>query len=310
MTASRLVVVAGPTGTGKSDLALDLAEGLGGEIVNADSMQLYRGMDIGTAKTPPDERRGIPHHQLDVLDVTEPASVAAYQRHARAAVEDVLARGRTPLLVGGSGLYVQAVVDDLEFPPTDLAVRGRWERRLAEVGPAELHRLLADRDPVAAAAIEPGNGRRVVRALEVVELTGRPFSASLPRPGVPRYDAVLLLLDRDAAELDARLTARVGAMVARGLLAEVAALDRLGLRRGVTASRALGYQQLLPVLDGRRTLTDAAADTVAATRRFARRQRSWFRRDRRWLRLDAAAPDLAATARAAVRAAPAAASGR
>lgn len=302
MSPQRLVVIAGPTGTGKSDLALALAERLGGEVVNADSMQLYRGMDIGTAKLPVTGRRGIPHHLLDVLDVTETASVAAYQRDARAAVEQILARGRTPLLVGGSGLYVQAVIDEIDFPGTDPAIRARLQRELAERGAAALRARLAERDPAAAAAIEPRNGRRIVRALEVIELTGRPFTATLPTPGAPRYDAVLLCLDRDTAELDRALADRVDRMMAGGFLAEVAALERVGLRRGLTASRALGYRQLLAVLDGARELDAAVADTVTATRRFVRRQRSWFGRDDRMVRLDAADPDLPNGALAAVHA--------
>ncbi len=302
MAPQRLVVVAGPTGTGKSELALSLAERLGGEVVNADSMQLYRGMDIGTAKLPAAGRRGIPHHLLDVLEVTETASVAAYQRDARTAVEQVLARGRTALLVGGSGLYVQAVIDKIDFPGTDPAIRDRLQSELSERGVAALRSRLIDRDPAAAAAIEPNDGRRIVRALEVIELTGRPFTASLPRPGAPRYDAVLLCLDRDAAELDRALADRVDRMMAGGFLAEVAALERVGLRRGLTASRALGYRQLLAVLDGARELDVAVADTVAATRRFVRRQRSWFGRDDRIVRLDAAEPDLIDRALAAAHA--------
>ncbi|MGX7826839.1 tRNA (adenosine(37)-N6)-dimethylallyltransferase MiaA [Actinokineospora sp. 24-640] len=286
------VAVVGPTATGKSDLGVALAERLGGEVVNADAMQLYRGMDIGTAKITPAERRGIPHHQLDVLDVRETASVAAYQRHARAAVEDIRGRGRTPILVGGSGLYVQAVLDDLEFPGTDPRLRGELETELAHVGAPTLHERLSRLDPVAAAAILPSNGRRLVRALEVIELTGRPFSATMPRPGPPRYGAVLLGLDRDAATLDARVDARVEHMFAGGLVEEVRALEARGLREGRTAARALGYQQVLTAIDGDSDLAAAAAETARATRRFVRRQRSWFRRDARVTWLDAARPDL------------------
>lgn len=293
----RLVCVVGPTATGKSDLSLDLAEALDGEVVNADAMQLYRGMDIGTAKLPVAERRGIPHHQLDVLDVTEAASVAAYQRHARETIEDLLARGRTPVLVGGSGLYVQAVVDELEFPGTDPEIRGRWERELAAVGAPALHRRLAEVDPAAAANVLPGNGRRIVRALEVVELTGRPFRATLPGQRVPRYDAVLIGVDRETAELDERVERRVALMLEQGLVEETRALLERGLREGRTASRALGYQQVVAALDGTCSLAEAAADTVRATRRFVRRQRSWFRRDPRVHWLDGADPDLSARAR-------------
>lgn len=303
MTGHRLVVVAGPTATGKSDLALHLAERLDGEIVNADSMQLYRGMDIGTAKLAPADRRGIPHHLLDVLDVTRTATVAAYQRDARAAVQQILARGRTPLLVGGSGLYIRAVVDAIEFPATDPAVRARLEDELAAVGTAALAERLARADPAAATAIGPANGRKIVRALEVIELTGRPFSATMPRYDAPAYDAVQLLLDRETAELDQRLEQRVHRMVDEGLLDEVRRLDGQGLRQGVTASRALGYAQFLRVLDGAASVPEAVAATAQATRRFVRRQRSWFRRDPRRIDLDAGRPDLLDRALEAVAAA-------
>jgi len=298
---TRLVCVVGPTATGKSDLALDLAEALEGEVVNADAMQLYRGMDIGTAKLPVAERRGVPHHQLDVLAVTEAASVAAYQRHARGTVEALLAAGRTPVLVGGSGLYVQAVVDELEFPGTDPAIRGRWESELAAVGAPALHRRLAEVDPAAAEHVLPSNGRRIVRALEVIELTGRPFRATLPGQRTPRYDAVLIGVDRDTAELDDRVASRVDIMMSAGLVDETRALLAEGLREGRTASRALGYQQVVAALDGSGDFAAAAAETVRATRRFVRRQRSWFRRDPRIHWLDGADPELSARARTLVR---------
>jgi len=288
--------VVGPTGTGKSDLGVELAQRLGGEVVNADAMQLYRGMDVGTAKLTEADRQGVPHHLLDVLEITETASVAAYQRHARRIVEDLLAAGRTPVVVGGSGLYVSALLDDLDFPGTEPAIRARLETELAALGAATLYARLAGLDPVAADAILPGNGRRIVRALEVIELTGRPFSASMPRPGPARYDTVLIGLDRDTAELDERIEQRVDTMFAHGLVAEVRALLPLGLRDGRTASRALGYQQVLAALDGDGDLAAAAAETVRATRRFVRRQRSWFRRDQRITWLDAARPDLLAAA--------------
>jgi len=291
-------VVAGPTGTGKSELAVDLAERLDGEIVNADSMQLYRGMDIGTAKLPPAERRGIAHHLLDVLDVVDTATVASYQRDARAAVHGILERGHTPVLVGGSGLYIQSVIDDIAFPATDPLIRARLEGDLQRMGSWRLFRTLLDRDPAAATAIGPANGRKIVRALEVIEITGRPFTATLPRWGRPRYGAVLLRLDRPNAELDQRLEDRVRAMVAAGFLDEVRALDAAGLRRGITASRALGYAQLLAVLDGQSDLAQAIARTTAATRRFVRRQRSWFRRDHRMVDLDASAATADLTERA------------
>ncbi|WP_406692181.1 tRNA (adenosine(37)-N6)-dimethylallyltransferase MiaA [Saccharopolyspora sp. ID03-671] len=287
------VAVVGPTATGKSDLAVALAERLDGEVINADAMQLYRGMDIGTAKLTSDERRGIPHHQLDVLDVTETASVAAYQRAARADVEDVLARGRTPILVGGSGLYVQAVVDDLTFPGTDPQVRQKYEDELARLGPVALHRRLAELDPAAATAILTSNGRRIVRALEVIEITGEPFSANLPTPGPARYGTVLIGLDRPAEDLDDRVDERVTRMFDAGLADEVRHLEEQGLRHGRTASRALGYQQVLAEFDGAGDMTAAAAETARLTRRFVRRQRSWFRRDDRIRWFDAADASLA-----------------
>ncbi|ACU35391.1 tRNA (adenosine(37)-N6)-dimethylallyltransferase MiaA [Actinosynnema mirum] len=286
------IAVVGPTATGKTDLAVELALRLGGEVVNADSMQLYRGMDIGTAKATAAERRGVPHHLLDVLDVTESASVAAYQRDGRAVLEALLAEGRTPVLVGGSGLYVQAVLDELEFPGTDAAVRARLEDELAVVGAGALHGRLTALDPVAAGAILPGNTRRVVRALEVIELTGRPFSATMPKPGPARYGAVLVGLDRAVEELDARVDLRVERMFERGLVDEVRALEAVGLRDGLTASRALGYQQVLAALDGDGDLAAAAEETARGTRRFVRRQRSWFRRDKRVAWFDAGSPGL------------------
>jgi tRNA dimethylallyltransferase len=286
----RVVAVVGPTATGKSALSLALAAALDGEVVNADSMQLYRGMDIGTAKLTGAERAGVPHHVLDIWEVTEPASVAAYQAVARAAIDGILARGRTPLLVGGSGLYVRAAVEEFEFPGTDPVLRARLEAELAECGPAPLYERLRARDPAAAARILPSNGRRIVRALEVVALTGT-FVAELPEPR-PVYDTVMLGVDLASAELDARVAARVDRMWERGFVDEVRALEARGLRTGRTAGRALGYQQILRQLAGECTEQAARAETVRATRRFVRRQRSWFRRDPRIGWLDAARPDL------------------
>ncbi len=297
----RPIALVGPTATGKSDLALALAARLDGvEVVNADAMQLYRGMDIGTAKLPVAARHGVPHHLLDVLEVTETATVAAYQRDARAAVDDVLDRGGTPVAVGGSGLYVQALVDDLRFPGTDPAVRARLEGELAEVGPAALHDRLARVDADAAAGILPSNGRRVVRALEVVEITGAPFAASLPRPGAPRRDTLLVGIDRDTPALDVRIEERVDGMLAAGLLDEVRGLAARGLARGETASRAVGYRELLEVLAGTEdgaepdpaALAEARRRIVVATRRLVRRQRSWFRRDPRVRWFDASSATL------------------
>lgn len=295
--AARPLAIIGPTGTGKSQLALDIAERLeppGAEIVNADAMQLYRGMDIGTAKLPVEERRGIPHHQLDVLDVTETATVARYQRAATADIEAIAAAGAAPVIVGGSMLYIQSLLDDWSFPATDPEVRARWERRLAEVGVGELHAELARRDPAAAASILPTDARRTVRALEVVELTGQPFAASAPRIGAPRWDTVIVGLDCDTTILDDRLAKRTDAMFDQGLVGEVTALLERGLRDGVTASRALGYAQVIAALDaggGPDRLREAREQTFVGTRRYVRRQRSWFRRDHRVHWLDAADRD-------------------
>jgi tRNA dimethylallyltransferase len=287
----RPLAIVGPTGTGKSRLALDVAERLGGEIVNADAMQFYRGMDIGTAKLPVAQRRGIPHHQLDVLDVTETATVARYQDAAAADIEVIAARGRVPVLVGGSMLYIQSLLDDWSFPTTDPVVRAKWEQRLAEVGVGSLHAELADRDPAAAASILPTDGRRIVRALEVVELTGQPFAASAPVIGTPRWDTAIVGLDCGKELLDDRLARRTETMFADGLVDEVVALFDRGLRDGVTASRALGYAQVLADLDAGGNGDAAREPTFIGTRRYVRRQRSWFRRDHRIQWLDASAPD-------------------
>lgn len=290
--APRLLVIAGPTGTGKSDLAIAVAQRVGGEVINADSMQTYRGMDIGTAKVTAAQRASVPHHLLDIWDVTETASVALYQRLARERIEALLAAGITPVLVGGSGLYIQAVIDEIDFPGTDPQVRERYLRRLVREGPQALHAELTRLDPAAAKAVLPSNGRRIVRALEVIEITGKPFTANLPTPGPARYDAAIVTVDRDPVELDQRLEQRVEVMMRSGFADEVRALLNAGLRDGVTARRALGYAQLIDAIDGRTSMEQAAADTVTATRRFVRRQRSWFRRDSRRHQLDGADPDL------------------
>ncbi|MFA1550024.1 tRNA (adenosine(37)-N6)-dimethylallyltransferase MiaA [Actinomadura chokoriensis] len=285
-----MIAVVGATAAGKSDLAVELALRLDGEAVNADSMQLYRGMDIGTAKLSAAEMRGVPHHLLDVWDVTRTASVAEYQRLSAEVVADVRGRGRLPVLVGGSGLYVRAALDRLEFPGTDPAVRARLEQELARVGPGALHERLRELDPAAADAILPSNGRRIVRALEAIEITGRPFSATLPEHRY-RYDSALQIgvsVPREA--LDERIAQRVERMWDAGLVDEVADLEKRGLRDGLTAGRALGYAQVLRFLAGEWTQEQAKEDTIRTTRRFARRQESWFRRDPRvrWLPYDAA----------------------
>ncbi|WAU84488.1 tRNA (adenosine(37)-N6)-dimethylallyltransferase MiaA [Streptomyces sp. Qhu-G9] len=289
--APRVIAVVGPTAAGKSDLGVHLAQRLGGEVVNADSMQLYRGMDIGTAKLTPEERGGIPHHLLDIWDVTVTASVAEYQRLARGRIDALLAEGRWPVLVGGSGLYVRGAVDNLEFPGTDPEVRARLEEELTLRGSGALHARLAVADPEAAHAILPSNGRRIVRALEVIEITGRPFTANLPGHDSV-YDTLQIGVDVARPELDERIARRVDRMWEGGLGEEVRALEAQGLREGRTASRALGYQQMLAALAGECTDDEARAETVRATKRFARRQDSWFRRDPRVHWLSGAAADL------------------
>ncbi|MFC0447183.1 tRNA (adenosine(37)-N6)-dimethylallyltransferase MiaA [Rhodococcus jostii] len=295
MTSPTPIAVVGPTATGKSDLALDLAERLGGEIVNIDAMQLYRGMDIGTAKLAPAERRGIPHHQLDVLDVTQTATVANYQQAAVRDVEAIAARGAVPVIVGGSMMYVQSLLDEWSFPATDASVRARWEAVLADEGVAAVHAELSRVDPDAAASILPTDGRRLVRALEVVEITGRPFAASAPRIGEPRWGTHIIGVDRDTAHLDDRIRLRTRLMFDRGLVDEVRGLIDVGLREGVTAPRAIGYAQVLAWLDGEYDLDEAQERTFIGTRRYVRRQRSWFRRDTRIHWVDGSDPDLADT---------------
>lgn len=298
----RVVTVVGPTAAGKSDVGVRLAQALDGEVVNADSMQLYRGMDVGTAKLTPHERHGVPHHLLDVWQVTKSAAVAEYQSMARNVITDIAARGRLPILVGGSGLYVRGAIDRLEFPGESPDIRARLTGELENEGAPALHRRLATLDPAAARAILPTNGRRIVRALEVIELTGRPFTATMP--GFDSiYDVVQIGIDRD--DLDERVELRVQHMMERGLVDEIRALLPLGLRDSPTAGKALGYAQLLPRIDDDGVvvgdLADAVAETVRATRRFARRQRSWFRRDPRITWLDGARADVTETAERVVR---------
>lgn len=287
-----VVAVVGATATGKSDLALHLAQALGGEVVNADAMQLYRGMDIGTNKVPPEQRRGIPHHVLDVLEVTDEATLADYQDRAETAILDIRSRGQVPVLTGGSGLYVRAALDHLEIPPADARVRARLEAESELAGGADVLRArLGEADPQAAAAIEPNNIRRVIRALEVIEITGRPFSATAPTKRYRRPSLVLGLRD-DWPTLTTRIDRRTRQMWASGLLDEVGALDAAGLRFGRTASKAIGYAQALAELDGRISREEAIAQTAQATRRYARRQESWLRPDHRVVWLDAADPGL------------------
>ncbi len=299
-----VVTINGPTASGKTAAAVAIAEhlgqhGIGAEVVNADSMLVYRGMDIGTAKPNLAERGGVPHHLIDIMEVTQTASVADFQTLARAAIADCRDRGVVPLLTGGSALYVHAIADDFRFPGTDPQIRARLEAELADLGPAELHRRLADLDPAAAAGILPGNGRRIVRALEVIELTGS-FTAGLPewRYALPDVIQYGLELPRDV--LDERIERRVEQMWADGLVAEVESLLPRGLREGRTASRAVGYRQVLAYLDGELSADQAKAATVVATRKFSRRQLSWFRRDPRisWL---PAEPGSAVTIASAVR---------
>ena len=293
-----VVAIVGATGTGKSDLAIELAQKLSEtgdrvEIVNADAMQLYLGMDIGTAKVPETERRGIPHHLLDVWEVTREASVADYQAMARAISQDIQSRGAIPLLVGGSGLYVSSVLYEFEFPGTDPEIRAHLEARLQKEGLAPLLEELAGKDPLAAAAIDPQNTRRVIRALEVIEVTGKPFGAGLDAEHRPwQTSTVVVGLHRERTDLVEILNQRVEAMWERGLADEVQDLIPLGIERGVTASRAIGYQQALEFLAGEMSKEEAIQSTQSLTRRYARRQVSWFRRDQNTLWLSSDEPGI------------------
>jgi tRNA dimethylallyltransferase len=299
-SAPPIVAVVGATASGKTSLSLDLAERLDGEIVNTDAMQVYRGMDVGTAKLPEPERRGIPHHLLDTLDVRDPATVAQFQAWAREAIADLRSRERAAVLVGGSALYTRAIIDRFEFPGTDAGVRATLENELAELGPHRLHDRLAGLDPQAAAKIIPENGRRTVRALEVIALTGRPYTASLPTLDYADPRTVQIGVDIDRPTLDARIEQRVDHMFEAGFVDEVDRLLKDGLADGRTASRAIGYAQVASYLRGELSLAEARERTTSATRRFARRQDSWFRKDPRivWVRFDD--PDRVAKALAAV----------
>ncbi len=277
---NRVLALVGPTAAGKSALAIEVCQAVGGEVVSIDSMAVYRGMDIGTAKPTSVERAGIPHHMIDVWPIDHAVTVAEFQQRAREVIADIGNRGRIAVLVGGSGLYVSAVLDDLQFPGTDPMIRARWEQALEQQGSTALHALLAERDPAAAIAIQPTNGRRIVRALEVIELTGEPFTASLPRDHAV-IDADRIGIDVPRTVMDERIEQRVDAMWRAGLVAEVRQLMARGLAQSRTASRALGYQQVIEYLAGRCTESEAKLATVEATKKFARRQVRWFRRDQR-----------------------------
>lgn len=281
MSAS-LIIICGPTATGKSELALDVASEFNGEIVNADSMQLYRGMDIGTAKLPVAERRAIPHHLLDILDVSEDASVAKYQEEARHVIDEILGRGKCAILVGGTGLYIKAVIDEMNFPETNPDIRKKLEDDAEEIGAAGLYLRLQSLDSEAAAAIEPANTRRIIRALEVIELTGQPYSANLPSDTSARYpDALHIGLAMERSSLAPRIEARVHTMWKLGLVGEVENLIAQGLLKANTAQRAIGYAQVISFLAGDISEDQAIEETIVATRQYVRRQETWFKRDQR-----------------------------
>jgi tRNA dimethylallyltransferase len=278
----KLIVICGATATGKSDLAVALAQEINAEIINADSMQLYKGMDIGTAKITVEERKGIPHHLMDLLDVTNDANVAWYQEHARAAITEIHARGKNVIVVGGTGLYIKAILDELNFPDTDPVVRAELELEFATKGIDPLFERLEKLDPAAALAIDKANSRRVIRALEVIKITGKPFTANLPREESSRYPHAQqfgLVMDRDA--LSERISNRVERMWEQGLVAEAEKLLVAGITQGVTAQRALGYAQVIAQIEGKVTEEEAKEETKRATRQYARRQETWFSRDER-----------------------------
>lgn len=279
---SRVIVICGATATGKSDIAIEIAREIDAEVINADSMQLYQGMDIGTAKLSVEERKGIPHHLLDVLDVSQDSTVAWYQEMARTAIAEIHSRGKDALIVGGTGLYIKAVLDDLNFPDTDPEVRAKLEAEAEEFGSASLFSRLEELDPAAALAIDRANTRRIIRALEVIEITGQPFTANLPREDSSRYpDALQFGLVMDREHLRERIDLRVDRMWNAGFVDEVDHLIAKGIRDGVTAQRALGYAQIIAMRDGTITEDEAKEETKRASRQYARRQETWFSRDAR-----------------------------
>ena len=277
---SRVIVICGATATGKSDIAIEVAQAIGAEIINADSMQLYRGMDIGTAKLSLDERAGIAHHLLDVLDVNQDSTVAWYQDQARTLISEIHNRGKDAVIVGGTGLYIKAILDDLNFPDTDPEVRAKLEAQSLEFGSASLFERLKELDPAAALAIDQANTRRIIRALEVIEITGQPFTANLPREDSSRYpDALQFGLVTDRDHLRERIDLRVDRMWERGFVAEVDQLITQGIKEGSTAQRALGYAQIISMRNGAISEDEAKEDTKRASRQYARRQETWFSRD-------------------------------
>lgn len=285
------IVIVGTTAVGKTDLSLEVAKAFNAEIINADSMQLYKGMDIGTAKLPVEQRQGITHHMLDVLDVTTTASVSDYQKCARPIIQSLAAQGKRSVVVGGSGLFIQGLLEDMQFPEVDHALRDELQRQADELGAAAMYQMLVEADPAAAANVAPENTRRVIRALEVIELTGSaPITELKELPEV--IPSIRIGLRRDRSELDPRIEKRVELMWEQGFVEEVEQLEKVGLRDGVTARKALGYAQILDYLAGELTLAQAKEQTIFATRRYARRQDSWFNRDAKIHWLDASTADL------------------
>jgi tRNA dimethylallyltransferase len=284
-----IIIICGPTATGKSDLAIEVAQLIDGEIINADSMQLYKGMDIGTAKLSLEERQGIPHHLLDILTVDHDASVAQYQLQARTAIDEIRGRDKAVIIVGGTGLYIKSIIDEMNFPETDPELRKRLESEAELLGTAELYSRLRLQDPEAAAAIEPANTRRIIRALEVIEVTGQPYSANLPSDTSLRYpDALHIGLAMERSSLAPRIEARVHRMWEKGLVAEVDGLIEGGLLKGGTAQRAIGYAQIIAMRNGELSESQAIEETIVATRQYVRRQETWFKRDSRiqWIAED------------------------